>query len=327
MVYPNYTPLYKTNLPSSAYHIHMTQPLKVLINAVVANDWELTSGAGAKDSVEDLERCIPNKDGTVKIVLRIPSPGINLSNIFPILKPESASFAALVIMAHTAPVNPAAKPDPKNRSGQLLSLSAKGALAFVPFERVAAAIKKTTKHARYDLVLLACCQGDKLFPLFPSAVKPDGVVMYFGGPDESPTDGVHLFLAQDMVEKTLELIHVRLTAGDPLNSVELFRLVYTELGREYMGPSDLRRLDKDLNGEYLYAKYMLTCSSESALKLPDYVKDYMLAGRLQGCAMGVGALVDDTLKAKRAEFMEQAQRDVDREHDHAGPAKPSAPSI
>jgi hypothetical protein len=161
-------------------------------------------------------------------------------------------------------------------------------------------------------------------------MKPDGVVAYFGGPDESPTDGVHLFLAQDMVEKALELIHACVAAGEPLNAAELFRRIYTQLGHEYMGPSDQRRLDKDHNGEYLYAEYVLTSSSEAILKDPAYVKDYTLAGHLHGCAMDAGELVDDALKAKRTEFMAQAQRDIDRERqrvEEGGSAKHSAPSL
>jgi hypothetical protein len=220
----------------------------------------------------------------------------------------------LVILAHTAP---AAKPDPRHSSGQFLSLGAKGALAFIQFEHAASAIKKSAKRIKYDLIILACCQGDKLFPLLRPAMKSDGVVVYFGGPDESPTDGVHLFLAQDMVEKALELIHACVASGEPLNAAELFYRVYTQLGYEYLGPSDQRRLDKDHNGEYLYAEYVLTSSSEAILKHPAYVQDYTLAGHLHGCAMDAGELVDDALKAKRAEFMAQAQRDIDREHQQA----------
>jgi hypothetical protein len=241
---------------------------------------------------------------------------MNLGNIFPVLRSEPSTFAVLVVMAHTAPVNADAKPDPKNRSGQLLSLSSKGALSFIPFEKIAAAIRKTTRRVKYDLVLLACCQGDKLAPLLESATKPDGVIVCFGGPHESPTDGVHMFLAQDAVEKALELMHACVVAGETLNSAELFRRIYTELGREYLGPSDQRRFDKDSNGEYLYAHYVLSCSSSEALQLPDYVKDYTFAGHLHGFMAGGNDLADDKLKARRAEFMAQAQRDVDREHHH-----------
>ena len=314
----------------------MTPPHTVLINAAVSFDWELTPGSRGSEAVEDLQRCIPaDARDTIEFVLRTGSPGKSLTYMFPLLKP-GATFTALVIMAHTAPVNAAAKPDPRHISGQFLSLGAKGALAFIQFEHAASAIKKSAKRIKYDLIILACCQGDKLFPLLRPAMKSDGVVAYFGGPDESPTDGVHLFLAQDMVEKALELIHACVASGEPLNAAELFYRVYTQLGYEYLGPSDQRRLDKDHNGEYLYAEYVLTSSSEAILKHPAYVKDYTLAGHLHGCAMDAGELVDDALKAKRAEFMAQAQRDINREHQKAdsrvqveeeGVAKRSTPSL
>lgn len=299
--------------------------LVALINAVVSGDWELTGGAGSKDAVEDLMRCIPPEErDRILLVLRVASRGMTLETIFPSLKP-GLNFNVLIIMAHTAPVNPADKPDPKNLSGQYLSLSAKGVFAFIQFERVASLIKKTVKHTKYNMILLACCQGDKLLELLLPCMQSDGVIVYFGGPDESPTDGVHLFLAQDMVEKTLELIHACVAADEPLNAVELFHQLYTQLGQEYVGPSDQRRHDKDQNGEFIYSEYVLTMSSEGVLKHPGYLKDYMLAGHLHGYAVDVGELVPFLdLIPERAKIMARVQRDVDLAHDKpdsaAGPA-------
>ena len=294
----------------------------VCINVVLSKEWELSPDAGPGDTVADLERCI--RCGEAKVVVRTASGGMRLDSIFRPLEPGT-HFNVLVIMAHTAPVNPADKPDPKHLSKQYLSLSAKGVFAFIQFERVAGLIKKTIKHNKYDMSLLACCQGDKLLELLKPVMRSDGVIVYFGGPDESPTDGVHLFLAQDMAEKVLELIHDCVSAGEQLNAVKLFRQLYVQLGREYVGPSDEHHLDTDDNGEFLYSKYVLTCSSEAVLKHPEYVKDYMLAGHLHGCAMDVGELVPSLdLIPERARIMAQVQRDVDREHgkpnDGAGPA-------
>ena len=292
------------------------KPVACTVNVVFSSDWELSPGAGFRDAKEDLRRCIPvDACEEIKLELRTPGGGgMRLDTIFPALRP-GPDFKVLVVMAHTAPVSAAGKPDPKHVSGQYLSLSAKGVFAYIQFERAAALIRKTAKSARYDMILLACCQGDKLLELLKPAMHSDGVIAYFGGPDESPTDGVHLFLAQDMVEKALELLHARVAAGAPLSAVELFRQLYTQLGQEYVGPSDARRLDKDGNGEYLYSEYVLTRSSESVLAHPAYVKDYMLAGHLHGFAMASGELVDGLdLVAERAELMAQVQRDADRAH-------------
>jgi hypothetical protein len=300
--------------------------LVALINAVVSGDWELTDGAGSKDAVEDLMRCIPaDERDRILLLLRVVRDKMKLGTIFPPLKP-GLNFNVLVIMAHTAPANPASAPDPEHLSGQYLSLSAKGGCAYIQFERVASLIKNSVKHARYNMILLACCQGDKLLELLLSCMQSDGVIVYFGGPDESPTDGVHLFLAQDMVEKTLELIHACVTADEPLNAVELFHQLYTQLGQEYVGPSDQRRHDKDQNGEFIYSEYVLTMSSEGVLKHPGYLKDYMLAGHLHGYAVDVGELVPFLdLIPERAKIMAKVQRDVDLadskpDSDDAGPA-------
>jgi hypothetical protein len=299
--------------------------LVALINAVVSGDWELTEGVGVKDASQDLLRCIPpeERDG-ISLVMRVASRGMTLETIFPSLRP-GLNVNALIIMAHTAPVNPADKPDPKHPSGQYLSLSAKGVFAFIQFERVASLIQRTVRRTKYNMILLACYQGDKLLKLLLPSVRSDGVIVYFGGPDESPTDGVHLFLAQDMVEKTLELIHACVAADEPLNAVELFHQLYTQLGQEYVGPSDQRRHDKDHNGEYIYSEYVLTTSSEGVLKHPRYLKDYMLAGHLHGYDVDMGELVPFLdLITERSMVMAQVQRDVDREpgrpDDGAGPA-------
>jgi hypothetical protein len=307
----------------------MPRRLVALINAVLSSDWELTAGVGVKDAIKDLMGCIPAEEhDRVSLLLRTASRGMTLETIFPSLKP-GLHFKVLVIMAHTAPVNPADKPDPKHTSGQYLSLSAKGVFSFIQFERIASLIRKTVKRAKYDMVLLAFCQGDKFLELLMPCMQSDGVIVYFGGPDESPTDGVHLFLAQDMVEKTLELIHACVAADEPLNAAELFRKLYTQLGQEYVGPSDKRRHDKDENDEFVYAEYVLTHSSESVLNHPGHLKDYTLAGQLHGYAMDVGELVaKNGLVAERAALMTQVQIDVDGKHskpDDAGPAS-NAPS-
>jgi hypothetical protein len=289
--------------------------LAAVINAVVSGDWELTEDAGAKATSQDLLRCIPPEErDRISLVMRVVSRGMKLETIFPSLEP-GPNFKVLIIMAHTAPVNPANKRDPKHLSGQYLSLSAKGVFAFIQFERVASLIRKTVTRTKYNMILLACCQGDKLLQLLLPFVQPDGVIVYFGGPDESPTDGVHLFLAQDMVEKTLELIHACVAADEPLNAVELFHQLYTQLGQEYVGPSDQRRHDKDENGEYIYSQYVLTTSSEGVLKHPGYLKDYMLAGHLHGYAANIGELVPSLdLIPARARVMARVQQDVDRKH-------------
>jgi hypothetical protein len=79
---------------------------------VLSSDWELTSGTGAKDTIEDLQQYIPaDARETIKLLLQTASSSrMKLATIFSLLKPGLTS-TVLIIMAHTAQVNAAAQPD------------------------------------------------------------------------------------------------------------------------------------------------------------------------------------------------------------------------
>jgi hypothetical protein len=284
--------------------------VKVVVHCAVSDDWH-SKNTSDLNTETWYRLCVDKKlleEKIFEITIRKPKKGQGLPFLFPKVKaavtPDDVTdLHVLALNAHSAPAgNSTTKKE--NPSQQLLSFGEVGKMAYKPFEEVAKVIKQSVKSgAKYDLILLGCCQGIFLQELLMTAVSKTGVIAYFGDKGEADDDGVAAFLAQDLVEKSLEVISdmVKEDPTQDLEAVNIMKKVYVTLGEDYIGP-DQDRLKKDSLGEFVYSKFVLDKSVNEAMKAPDFVEGFTYAGNLH-LATAEGDLVTPELKEERANYL------------------------
>lgn len=256
----------------------------VKVHVVSPKDWCPREG-GDLDAELWYGECMV-KHPRIKFSHKTPLANQGLPYLFPKIPRDvdDRTFVVLVLTAHTAP----AAGDvslPPSHSRQYISFADQGAMAYKTFEEVAAAIKNTipggvkSKGRKYDLIVLACCQGHLFRRLIMPAMSKEGCIVFFGKDGEEPTDGVSMFLAQDLVEKLLEILSDSIKADKAIVVRDVLAELYTTVGEDYVGP-EADQMKKSLSGEYEYCTMYLDRSANAARGAPGFVEGYTFAGNL-----------------------------------------------
>jgi hypothetical protein len=282
-------------------------PLVILVVSIVANDWlpkKNLKGNEDMNARDNYPKCVeaPREKGFV-FDGRVPK-NQNLDDLLAAPPVDESVLRVLIITAHTS----------YTQDGPLkeyLSLSVKGVLSMITFEAV---VESLDKEQKFDLIILACCQGHKLAKMILEKGLVNKCIVFFGSDGECKEDGVHAFVAQDLVEKGLEMFSDAVLRGETnLSAEEMMKKLYITLGEEYVYPEALK-LSKTPGGDYESAEYYLKESMMDTEGRPGYVKDHMFGGNLRIFNWKGDDLVTEELKEKREVFMAQKKAEVEMEY-------------
>ena len=243
-----------------------------------------------------------------------------LEALFPLTKGD-ARF--LSIYTHSAPYPVRYVDRAKNDPRQLMSF---GENCFQSFVDVARIIREKTvrKANKYHLFLLGCCHGYHMVSMLKDVMADDGVLIYFGEAGEAQEDGVASGLISEFGEGLMEIVKERLDAVLPMDYKDIFETAYVEAGYTYLAPAG-KEDTREPNDDFKYMQLVLDKSINEAKRDPKFVLHYTFAGKMHALMRGV-ELVTPELKARRAVFIAEKQREADLAGADGGGADGAAPA-
>jgi hypothetical protein len=297
---------------SSGESAEMTPPV-IEVVSIVAADWlpeKFKGGSEDMDAKNNYPECVEATEKEGFVYNGREPENQDLEDLLAVPPVDESVLVTLIITAHTSYTQ-----DGRNKPlKEYLSLSDTGKLSKITFEAVVKSLAKVSKKRQFDLIILACCQGHKLAKKILEKGLVNECIVFFGSKGERKEDGVHAFLAQDLVEKGLEMFSDAVRAGETkLSGAEMMKKLYIRLGEEYVYPDELKLLQTP-GGDYEYARYELTKSMLDTEGSPDYVKDHVFGGKLGILTFEGENLVTEELKKQREEFMAQKKADVESLH-------------
>lgn len=289
------------------------KPPVINVVSIVADDWlpeEDKEGSEDMDAKNNYPKCVDATPGEGFVFENRTATELDLKSLFTAPSVGEDVLSTLVITAHTS-YN---KRGPKGSSKECLSLSGTGPKAMITFEHVVQLLEKGSMDRNFDLIILACCQGHKLAKMILEKGLVNKCIVFFGSEGERKEDGAHAFVAQDLVEKFLEMASDAVLRGETnLSAEEMMKKLYITLGEEYVYPEALKFL-KTPGGDYVYARYVLDQSMLETEKLPDYELDHTFGGKLCIRTADGRDLVTADLKQARVDFMIVKKAEVEMEY-------------
>jgi hypothetical protein len=223
-------------------------------------------------------------------------------------KTPKGDFNVFSLVAHSAQNPSDLKKYGRNDPGQVMSF---GENNFVRFTEVAKFINAATTKIKdkYDLVLLGCCQGDKFAPLVKNMARKGGLIVYYGGEDESALDGVAAGNVVEFWEVILQKIKEGLDRSEPIDLKSVFEESFVEVGVDYLAPTG-QEDELEPNGDYKYLDLIMNKSVEAAKKDPKFKLEFTYAGDMHAMLDGVD-LVTPELLLRRERWFEDKQILID----------------
>ena len=160
--------------------------------------------------------------------------------------------------------------------------------------------------------------------MLKDVMADDGVLIYFGEAGEAQEDGVASGLISEFGEGLMEIVKERLDAVLPMDYKDIFETAYVEAGYTYLAPAG-KEDTREPNDDFKYMQLVLDKSINEAKKDPKFVLHYTFAGKMHALMGGV-ELITPELKARRAVFIAEKQREADLAGADGGGADGAAPA-